>query len=92
LKGAIKPGIVPQGRLDTLAFELLRAGVRQHGNPVFRVGLKLCETELAQALLETLGPATPAGMASARFLEAAREFEAKLAAARAAVQLEDQSS
>ena len=52
--------VVTPGRLDELAVNLLKQGVRSHGNPALRIAMKVLDAEINQALKETLGPGTKA--------------------------------
>jgi hypothetical protein len=81
--------LVPPGRLDALTHEMLKVGLKQHGNPGLRIAAKMCESQISQALTESLGPGTKAGKWGETIAQAVNEFERKLMEARAQIQAED---
>ncbi len=85
----MKPGIVPQGRLDTLTHEMLKAGLKAHGNPGLRIAAKMCEAQISQALTESLGPGTKAGQWGTKIAQAVNDFERKYLEAQAQIAAED---
>jgi hypothetical protein len=81
--------IVPPGRLDILAQEMLKAGLKMHGNPALRIVAKMSESQIAQALTETLGPGTKCGEIVQKIVNAADDFERKYMEAHRQIRAED---
>jgi hypothetical protein len=77
--------VVNPGRLDELAVNLLKQGVRVHGNPVLRIACKVLDSEINQALTETLGPGTKADELG----RIVREWERRIRQAMGEVEEED---
>ena len=67
----------PTGRIDLLLKGMLEKGVRDHGNPAIRVGMKVLDSQLGEALLETFGPGTPAGTWAEKLTKAVSEMKAE---------------
>lgn len=82
--------IVPPGRLDTLTHEMIKAGLKMHGNPGIRIAVKMCESQISQALTETIGPGTKAGEIAKRVVNAADEFGKKYMEAQRQIHAEDE--
>ncbi len=70
--------VVNPGRLDELATNLLKQGVRVHGNPVLRIACKVLDSEINQALKETLGPGTKADELGQKVREWDQRFKAAM--------------
>jgi len=84
----IKP-VVPPGRLDVLSHEMLKAGLKAHGNPGLRIAEKMMENQIRQALTETMGPGTKAGAFALKVISAAEEFKKRYLEAQAQIRAED---
>jgi len=89
----MKAGLVPPGRLDVLSHEMLKAGLKAHGNDpavrILRVAEKMMENQIRQALTETLGPGTKAGDFAIKAISAVEEFKKSYLEAQAQIRAED---
>ncbi len=81
--------LVPPGRLDSLTHEMLKAGLKAHGNPGLRIAAKMAEKHIGEALTETLGPGTKAGELAVKVVHGANEFKRRFLEAQAQIQAED---
>jgi len=81
--------VVPPGRLDVFTHEMLKAGLKMHGNPGLRIAEKMLANQISQALTETLGPGTKAGDFAVKVISAAEEFKKRYLEAQAQIEAED---
>lgn len=81
--------VVPPGRLDIFSHEMLKAGLKMHGNPALRIAEKMLTNQVRQALTETMGPGTKAGDFALKVISAAEEFKKRYLEAQAQIEAED---